>query len=160
MVSRAGLVCLVMMCGVLAGACGTPQEQATTPATQEKGSADVSTTEQVLQRHMDTFGASDMEGILADYAPDAVIFTPNGAVRGTAAIREMFQNMFSEWGQPGTTFELRQRIVDGRFAFIFWNAETGENRYEGTMDGFVIEDGKIVAQFFAGHITPKAAETK
>ena len=32
---------------------------------------------------MATFGKQDMAGVMADYAPDAVMFTPNGAVRGT-----------------------------------------------------------------------------
>jgi ketosteroid isomerase-like protein len=154
------LVSVVWVSGLLAAACGAPQEQteAELKALEQGGSADVTSTDEVLTRHMETFGNSDMEGILADYAPDAVIFTPNGAVRGTAEIRQMFEGMFAEWGQPGTTFELKQRIVDGRFAFIFWSAETAQNRYEGTMDGFVVENGKIVTQFFAGHITPKAAQ--
>jgi hypothetical protein len=36
----------------------------------------VSATDEVLDRHMKTFGAPDMAGILADYAADAVMFTP------------------------------------------------------------------------------------
>ena len=32
---------------------------------------------------MATIGKLDMAGVLADYAPDAVIFTPDGTVRGT-----------------------------------------------------------------------------
>jgi hypothetical protein len=33
---------------------------------------------------------------------------------------------------------------------------TADNRYEGAMDAFVVENGKIVAHFFSGKITPKA----
>ena len=32
-----------------------------------------------------------------------------------------------------------------------------DNVYEGAMDAFVVEGGKIVAHFFSGKITPKAA---
>ncbi len=33
---------------------------------------------------MKTFGSQDMVGVMADYAPDAVMFTPNGPVKGYA----------------------------------------------------------------------------
>jgi ketosteroid isomerase-like protein len=114
-------------------------------------------TNDVLDRHMATFGKKDMAGILADYAPDAVMFTPNGPVRGTEALRQGFEQLFAEWAKPGVTFTLKQRIVDGKHAYIFWDAETADNRYEGAMDAFVVENGKIVAHFFSGKITRKAA---
>ena len=47
-------------------------------------------------------------------------------------------------------FTLKQRIVDGKNAYIFWDAETADNLYEGAMDAFVVENGKIVAHFFSG----------
>ena len=114
-------------------------------------------TNELLDRHMATFGKQDMAGILADYAPDAVMFTPNGPVRGTEALREGFDQLFAEWGKPGVKFTLKQRIVEGKSAYIFWDAETADNLYEGAMDAFVVENGKIVAHFFSGKITPKAA---
>ena len=38
-------------------------------------------TNEVLDRHMATFGKQDTAGVMADYAPDAVMFRPNGAVQ-------------------------------------------------------------------------------
>jgi len=113
-------------------------------------------TNDVLDRHMATFGKQDMAGLMTDYAPDAVMFTPNGPVRGTEALRKGFEQLFAEWGKPGVTFTLKQRIVDGKNAYIFWDAETADNVYEGAMDAFVVEEGKISAHFFSGKITPKA----
>ena len=85
-----------------------------------------------------------------------VQFTPNGPVRGTEALRKGFEQLFAEWGKPGVKFTLKQRIVDGKNAYIFWDAETADNVYEGAMDAFVVEEGKISAHFFSGKITPKA----
>jgi len=115
------------------------------------------TTEEVLKRHQATFGASDVEGTLADYAADAVVFTPNGIVRGTEELRAMFEGLFAEWSKPGTTFEMVQELVDGNYAYMFWNAETADNTYEAGQDAFVILNGKIVAHFFSAKITPKPA---
>ena len=116
----------------------------------------MSSTEEVLQRHLRAFGAGDLEGILADYAPDAVFFMPNGAVhKGPAAVRAAYQAVFAEWGKPGATFAMTHQRVEGNYAYIVWTAETADNVYETGSDGFVVENGKIAAQFFAGKITPK-----
>jgi hypothetical protein len=106
---------------------------------------------------MATFGKQDMTGLMTDYAPDAVMFTPNGLVRGTEALRKGLEQLFAEWGKPGVKFTLKQRIVDGKNAYIFWDAETADNLYEGAVDAFV-EEGKIVAHFFSGKTTPKIQE--
>jgi ketosteroid isomerase-like protein len=112
-------------------------------------------TEQVLDRHLKAFGAADLEGVMADYAPNAILFTPGGPVKGTDALRKTFQTMFVEWSKPGAKFDLKQRTVEGDSAYVFWNAETADNTYEGATDSFVVRDGKIVSHFFAGKITPK-----
>ena len=50
---------------------------------------------------------------------------------------------------------MKQMSVEGSYAYILWTAETAENLYEMGTDTFVVSDGKIVAQSFAGKITPK-----
>jgi len=145
---------LVLAGGLLAAGCeSTPP--AATPPTQ--GSDTMSSTKDVLERHKATFGSQDMAGVLADYAPDAVMFSPNGMAKGTDALRKTFEGFFAEWGKPGVTFEMKQEIVDGKNAYIFWNAETADNVYEAGTDAFVVENGKIVTHFFSAKITPKAA---
>jgi ketosteroid isomerase-like protein len=145
---------------LLGAACGAPPESADTMPAEEAASMSASTTEEVLKRHQATFGAGDVEGVLADYAPNAVVFTPNGIVRGTDELRAMFEGLFAEWGQPGTTFEMRQELVDGNHAYMFWDAETADNVYEAGQDAFVVLNGQIVAHFFSAKITSKAASTE
>jgi hypothetical protein len=52
-------------------------------------------------------------------------------------------------------FKMKQQFVDGDYAYILWTAETADNVYEVGTDTFVVRNGKIVAQSFAGKITPK-----
>jgi ketosteroid isomerase-like protein len=115
----------------------------------------MSSTKEVLDRHMKTFGSQDLAGVLADYADDAVMFSPQGMVTGKAALGPVFTTIFAEWGKPGVKFDLRQNLVHGKHAYIFWDAETADNLYEGGQDAFVVENGKIVAHFFSAKITPK-----
>jgi len=45
--------------------------------------------------------------------------------------------------------------VEGDTAYIVWKAETADNRFELGTDTFIVRDGKIVIQTFAGKISPK-----
>ena len=65
------------------------------------------------------------------------------------------QAMFAEFGKPGAAFSMKQQFVEGDYAYILWTAETADNVYEVGTDTFVVRDGKIVAQSFAGKIRPK-----
>ena len=113
----------------------------------------MASTKDVLDHHLKCFGEGNLEGILADYAPDAVLFMPTGPLKGLTAIKPVFESIFSEFGKPGMTFSMKQ--FDGDYAYILWAAETADNHYEAATDTFVVREGKIVAQSFAAKITPK-----
>ncbi len=115
----------------------------------------MASTKDVLDRHLESFGEGDLKGILSDYAPGAVLFTPNGPLRGIDAMRPFFQALIADFGKPGSVFSLKQQSVEGDYAYILWTGETADNMYELATDMLVVRDGKIVAQSFAGTITPK-----
>lgn len=117
----------------------------------------MSPTQDVLDRHLKCFGNADLDGILADYVPSAVLFVPTGPIKGIDALRSYFRAMFAEFSKPGMTFAMQQVSVDGEVAYIVWSAETADNVYELATDTFVVQNGKIVAQSFAAKITPKVA---
>ena len=90
----------------------------------------MATTQEVLDNHLKRFGERDLEGILSDYAPGAILFTPDGPLRGRDEIGSLFTAMFAEFAKPGAAFNMRQQFVDGDYAFILWTAETADNVYE------------------------------
>jgi ketosteroid isomerase-like protein len=112
-------------------------------------------TKDVIDHYLKCFGQGDLEGILSDYAPDAVLFTPTGPLQGETAIRPLFQAMIAEFGKPGAAFDLKQQFIEADYAYILWTAETADNVYELGTDTFVVQDGKIVAQSFTSRMTPK-----
>lgn len=115
----------------------------------------MNTTKDVLDRHLQCFAERDLNGILADYAPGAVLFTPGGPLQGADAMRPFFVRLIEEFGKPGAWFEMKHRSIVGEYAYILWIAETADSVYEVATDTFVVRDGKIVAQSFAGKISPK-----
>ena len=113
------------------------------------------TTNEIVNQHMKAFGERDLDGVLADYSQDAVLFIPGGPLKGLAEIKPFFQAFLSEFSKPGATFSMQQQHADGDYVYILWNAETADNTYEAATDTFVVRNGKIVAQSFAAKITPK-----
>jgi hypothetical protein len=115
----------------------------------------MSTTKEVLDNHLRSFYERNLEGILSDYSPTAVLFTRDGPLSGIDAIRPLFEGLLAEFSKPDASFEMKHQAIEGDHAFILWTAETADNVYELGTDTFVVRDGKIVVQSFASKITPK-----
>ena len=113
------------------------------------------TTKDVLENHLKSFSKSDLNGILSDYVPTAILFTPNGPLKGVDAIKPLFEGLIAEFAKPGSSFEMKHQSIEGEYAYIIWTAETADNRYDLVTDTFVVKEGKIVAQSFAAKILPK-----
>ena len=112
-------------------------------------------TQEVLTHHLNCFGTGDLQDTMADYAADTRFFTPDGLLRGFEAIQKFFLKLFEEFAKPGMSFEMLRQEVDGDTAYIVWKAETADNRFEIGTDTFIVQNGKILTQTFAGKISPK-----
>ena len=115
-----------------------------------------STTQTVVNHHLERFAALDLQGVVADYAPDAVMIVPTGVLRGVHEITPLFQNLIAEFAKPGATFDLQQQVIEGDVAYIWWVAETPDNTYELGTDTFFVRHGKIAVQTFAFKAPPRA----
>ena len=75
----------------------------------------MTSTKEVIEHHLKAFAEQDLKGVLSDYAPGAVLFTPQGPLRGPDAIRPLFQTMLAEFAKPGATFSMKQQFIDGDY---------------------------------------------
>jgi hypothetical protein len=117
----------------------------------------MTSTKDIIDNHIQRFRAGDIEGVLADYAPDAILFTPTGPLRGRSEIKNLFKTLLAEFGKPGASDNVQTAFFEGDYGYIVWNAETADNVYELATDTFVIKNGKIAVQSFAAKIIPKRA---
>src|SRR5215472_7172240 len=115
----------------------------------------MASTKDILNHHLKAFDQGDLNAVLSDYAPDAVFFTKDGVLKGVDEARPLFEALIAEFQKPGATFNMKQQLVEGDYAYILWMAETADNVYELATDTFVIRQGKIVAQSFSAKIMPK-----
>jgi len=115
----------------------------------------MTTTDTVLDHHLEALVAGDLEAILADYDETSVVATPDATVRGLAALREFFGGVLADLLQPGSRIEATTRVVDGDHAYVVWHGESEKYRFPFATDTFVVRGGKIVFQSFAGQVEPK-----
>ena len=118
----------------------------------DQRNASAGTNQEVLSHHLSFIAKGDLSDTMADYAK---FFTPDGVLRGSAAIREVFARLLEEFAKPGMSFEMLRQEVEGDTAYILWRTETADNRFDFASDTFVVQNGKIVTQTFAGKIFPK-----
>jgi ketosteroid isomerase-like protein len=112
-------------------------------------------TQAVLDHHLRCLGTGDLDGLLSDFAPDAVMFTHMGLHRGMDALKSVFTGLICEFANPSSVSDMKVRTVEGDYAYIVWSADTPNNIYELGSDTFVVRDGKIVMQSYVAKPRPK-----
>ena len=98
----------------------------------------------MFQHHAEALGAGDLDGIVADYADDAVFITPAGTKRGKNGIREAFTQLLAD--VPNAAWELKTQIYEGDVFFLEWAAVSAATKVEDGIDTFVFSDGLIRVQ--------------
>lgn len=115
-------------------------------------SIDEAVTKQVLDHHLQTFQSNDLEGVMADYTEASILITPDGTYIGLAEIRENFVGAFQALPNPGTTMTVVTSVVSQDVAYIVWTAATPTLNFKYATDTFIIQDGKILRQTYAGDV--------
>lgn len=63
-------------------------------------------TKEVLQHHLDAFGAKDIDALMIYYTEDSIILTQDGQVYGLDNLRVFFINLFQQMPNIMDGFEL------------------------------------------------------
>lgn len=102
--------------------------------------------ETVLEHHLAAFATNDLNELMRDYAQDAEVWTENGIIKGSDAIRSFFAYAFGLFPKETTTLSLKKQLVEGNKAFIIWEAESPAAKVPLGVDTFIFEHDKIVFQ--------------
>jgi ketosteroid isomerase-like protein len=102
------------------------------------------TPQEVFAHHAEVLIAGDLDGIVEDYADDAVFITPAGTLRGKDGIREAFTKLLAD--VPSAEWQVPTQIFEGDVLFIEWSAHAEKTFVEDGIDTFVFRDGEIVVQ--------------
>lgn len=103
------------------------------------------TPQECFQHHAEVLIAGDIDGIVDDYADDAIFITPSGVLRGKEGIRKAFTDLLND--VPNAKWDVPTAIFEGDILFIEWTADAGSTRVEDGIDTFVFnQDGQIRVQ--------------
>ena len=95
------------------------------------------------------------EDIEWNYEKDVVILHVNGVERH-AGVRKSDRRLTDQIPEADFTFDVVH--VDGRFAYLEWNATSQKNRVRDGADPFVVENGHIVMQSIHYTLIPASDE--
>ena len=118
---------------------------------------DEAVTKKVLDHHLQTFQGNDLDGVMADYTEESILITPDRTYKGLAEIRENFVQAYQALPTNGTTMTVTKSVVNRDVAYIVWKAVTPTLEFKYATDTFIVVDGKIVTQTYAGDVVPVAA---
>jgi hypothetical protein len=108
--------------------------------------------QEVFQHHGEALMAEDLDGIVSDYAEDAVFITPDGVRRGKDGVREGFVKLLSDL--PGASWELPTTLFEDDILLLEWKATSKAVKAEDGIDTFVFRDGLIRVQTVRYTLTP------
>jgi len=112
---------------------------------QAQSAPDARTPEQVVTHHLAVFTQHDLEGVLSDYADDAIFIAPKQTVQGKAALRHLFESFFAngDGKAPAPVFEAKV-TADGDVGYEHWVSNPGKPGSMAGTDAFVVRHGKIL----------------
>jgi ketosteroid isomerase-like protein len=102
------------------------------------------TPQEVFQHHAETLIAGDIDGIVSDYADDAVFITPDGTLRGKDGVRQGFEKLLGDL--PNAEWDVPTQIFEGDVLFIEWTATSEKARVTDGIDTFVFGPDGIRVQ--------------
>lgn len=124
-----------------------------TPESQQTTTADgisENKTKAVLEHHWQAFIQNNMEEVMADYSEESILITPDRTYKGLEEIQENFRNAYQTFPQAHTTFQLNKSVIVGDVGYILWQAKTPTLDLTYASDTFIIRNGKIISQTYAG----------
>ena len=123
--SRVMIACAALVCACAAQLVSAAVPRAASP-------------KQVMAHHIAAVKKDDVDGVMEDYAVDAVLVTPTGTFIGAARIRTFFERLAAQhrdWKDYIVTQEVEQ---DG--VVLQKNVKTGK------VEVYVVRNGKIAFQ--------------
>lgn len=112
-------------------------------------------TQEVLEHHWIAFKENDLKAVMADYTDESILITPDATYKGLDAIRENFERAFTAFPKDQSTLQLSKTVIEKDVAYILWQASTPAFELSYATDTFIIQDGKIIRQTYAGVSSPK-----
>jgi ketosteroid isomerase-like protein len=106
----------------------------------------------IVMHHLGSFQDNDLEAVIADYSNESVLITQDATYKGPEKIKDFFAALMIHFPKQKSRFELDKVVVNNELVYIVWHATTPSLDVSLGTDTFIIRDGKIYQQTFAGQM--------
>jgi len=131
----------------------SPEARTSTETTASAAATSTADMEAAIARHVTSVKAADINGVMADYADDAILVSPPGLVTpagtfvGKNKVREFFVWLATPEVLPGAQSMVTTNEVVGPNTLLFrWTQFPGTPKEVKGYDIFVFRNGKIIFQ--------------
>jgi len=105
-----------------------------------------------LMRHLNAFLEHDLKTLMSDYTEASVMVTQQGTFSGLGEIEGFFTDLLLYFPKLQSSFDLDKTVVADDLLLIVWHARTPRLVVPFATDTFVMKEGKIYRQTFAGEL--------
>jgi hypothetical protein len=105
-----------------------------------------------LMRHLNAFLEHDLKTLMSDYSEESVMVTQQGTYTGLTEIEGFFTDLILYFPKLQSSFVLDKTVVVDELLLIVWHARTPNLVVPFASDTFVMKEGKIFRQTFAGEL--------
>ena len=102
------------------------------------------TPQEIFAHHAEALMSGDVDGVVSDYADDAVFITAKGVLRGKDGVRKAFTDLLADL--PDAAWDVPIQVYEGDVLYIEWSAVAAESQATDGVDTFVFGDGAIRVQ--------------
>lgn len=106
----------------------------------------------ILMRHLSSFRENDLQAVISDYTNESVLITQDAIYKGPDEIKVFFTGLIAQFPKQKSSFELDKVIVNDELVYIVWHGKTPSLDIPFATDTFIIKNGKILRQTFAGQL--------
>ena len=106
----------------------------------------------VVMHHVKSFLDNNLEALLSDYTNESVLITQTAIYLGLKEITAFFVSLNIHFPQKESNLVLEKLLANDDLVYIVWHAKTPSLEVPLASDTFIIKDGKIYQQTFAGQL--------
>jgi predicted SnoaL-like aldol condensation-catalyzing enzyme len=106
----------------------------------------------IIMHHLISFQDNDLEAVMSDYMNESVLITQDGSYTGPEQIKAFFADLMKHFPKQKSSFTMDKVIVNDDLVYIVWHANTPSLEVSLGSDTFIIKNGKIYRQTFAGEL--------
>jgi hypothetical protein len=112
--------------------------------------------DRLLHKHIDAFLRNDLDALMSDFAPDAVLVEPAGIHEGRERIRGFYRGLMRQFPAGASTITLDRKALHGDIVYFLWHGQSPNLAVKFASDTLLLRGGRIVVQTFAGVLQPVA----